>query len=152
MLAAARRNVERAGLSGSIHLARRDAKATGEQGALYEAVVSNSIVHHIPDPRDVLAEMWRLVAPKGLIFVRDLARPESGARVDELVAKHAAIPTGLDAATRAIHERQRTLLADSLRAALTLDELRVVIVSIGLPPDAARLTSDRHWTLAHAKS
>ena len=41
----------------------------------FPAVMSNSIVHHIPDPRTVFAEIARVAAPGATIFVRDLLRP-----------------------------------------------------------------------------
>ena len=43
-------------------------------GMTFGAVMSNSIVHHIPEPASVLAEMVRVAAPGGLLFVRDLLR------------------------------------------------------------------------------
>jgi|SRR5579883_787025 len=152
MLAVARRNVERAGLSDRIRLQLADAKSTGEPDGAYEAVVSNSIVHHIPDPRDLLREMVRLVARGGVLFVRDLVRPESEAEVGRLTATYAAVPAGLDPETKAMHERQANLFAASLRAALTVAEVRAMVAPLGIPADAVRATSDRHWTLAYVKT
>ena len=43
--------------------------------ASFDAVMSNSIVHHIPKPDDALAEMLRVLRPGGFLFVRDLLRP-----------------------------------------------------------------------------
>jgi 2-polyprenyl-3-methyl-5-hydroxy-6-metoxy-1,4-benzoquinol methylase len=150
MLALAERNVARAGLSERIRVARQDAKATGKPDATYDAVLSNSIVHHIPEPASVLREMWRLVRPGGVLFVRDLERPESAARVTELVRTYALIPeAGAD--VRAMYERQRALLEASLHAALTSDELRAMVEPLGIPPTEVRTTSDRHWTLASVK-
>jgi hypothetical protein len=36
----------------------------------------------------------------------------------------------------------------SLRAALTLDEVRNLVTTLGFAPDTVRPTSDRHWTWA----
>src|SRR5579863_7419407 len=66
MLALAERNVARAKLGLRIRLARTDAKATPWADGSFDAVMSNSIVHHIPDPGRVLAEVWRLVRPGGV--------------------------------------------------------------------------------------
>lgn len=151
MLALAERNVLRAGLGARIALSRRDAKATGWQAGTFDTVVSNSIVHHIPEPADALAEMWRLLRAGGVLFVRDLERPETDARVAELVATYAAIPVGLPERERAMHERQRALFDASLRAALTVDEVRERVAPLGIGPDAVRATSDRHWTLCGGK-
>jgi ubiquinone/menaquinone biosynthesis C-methylase UbiE len=151
MLAAAEKNVARAGLGARVRVARLDAKATGWPAGTFDCVMSNSIVHHIPEPGVALAEMWRLVRPGGLLFVRDLERPPSAARVAELSGLYALVPDG-PPAVRAMHERQRALFEASLHAALTVDEVRALVAAFGLPGDAVRTTSDRHWTLAHVKS
>lgn len=151
MLALARRNVERAGLAGRVRLMQGDAKAAGRQDASFDAVMSNSIVHHICRPESALSEMWRLVRPGGLLFVRDLGRPASAARARELADAYAPVPAEADARVRAMHERQRSLLEASLHAALTVDEVRAMVAALGVPADAVQMTSDRHWTLTHVK-
>jgi hypothetical protein len=82
--------------------------------------------------------------------VRDLERPQSEARVAELVAKHAPVPAA-PPEVRAMHARQRGLFEASLRAALTADEVRAAVEPLGIAGDAVRTTSDRHWTLACVK-
>jgi len=72
MLATAGRNIEEAGLAGRIHLARGDAKRLSAADACFEAVVSNTIIHHIPDPAPAFEEMARLVAPGGTVEVRTI--------------------------------------------------------------------------------
>lgn len=148
MLAVAKRNVERAGLAGRIQLSRLDAKKTGFSPGSFDSVISNSIVHHIPEPASVLAEMWRLTAKGGLLFVRDLARPETAARLAQLVQTYAPVPSSGPHHVLAMHARQRDLFAASLHAALTPGELRGMVAPLGIPPEAVELTSDRHWTLA----
>jgi ubiquinone/menaquinone biosynthesis C-methylase UbiE len=152
MLAIARRNVERAGLTGRVALESADAKATRWDAGAFDAVISNSIVHHIPDPREVLREMWRLVPRSGILFVRDLARPESADRVRALVSTYAPIPEGADPRTTAMHARQRDLFAASLYAALTVEEVAEMATAVGMRQDAVQRTSDRHWTLMQVKS
>ena len=136
MLATAGRNIEEAGFAGRIRLARGDAKRLAAFDASFEAVVSNTIVHHIPDPAPALAEMARLVAPGGTVMVRDLARPSDQAEVDRLVALYAG------------HESKaaRDLFEASLHAALTPGEVRQIIEGLGLPGPGVAMTSDRHWT------
>ena len=41
---------------------------------------------------------------------------------------------------------QRKLFADSLRAALALDEMQRFVADFGFATDTVRRTSDRHWT------
>ncbi|WP_437286947.1 class I SAM-dependent methyltransferase [Sorangium sp. So ce406] len=141
MLALGRNHVEQAGLTEAITLAVVDAKELPEPDETFSAVLSNSIVHHIPEPMAVLREMLRVLQPGGLLFVRDLVRPETEASLAALVATYAANDTAY----------QRALFDASLRAALSLDELREMLRSLQIPPECAQMTSDRHWTLAFRK-
>ena len=74
-------------------------------------MISNTIVHHIPDPGPALAEMARLVAPGGTLMVRDLYRPDDIETLDRLVATYAGAES----------PSARGLFEASLHAALTLD-------------------------------
>src|SRR5262249_9762254 len=85
MLALARENVSRAGLDGRIRLEWCDAKFLTHDDGTFGAVVSNSIVHHVPEPLTVLAEMVRVLAPGGWLFVRDLLRPADEAALQQIV-------------------------------------------------------------------
>ena len=136
MLALARRNVAEASLGARVRCARGDAKALGLADGSFEAVVSNTIVHHIPDPAPALAEMARLVASGGTLMVRDLARPVDSDAVAHLVTTNAGSEPP---AARALFEA-------SLRAALTLEEVRDLVRALGLPAEGVTMTSDRHWT------
>jgi len=137
MLAVGRRNVERAGLTERIALARVDAKALPYPDGRFAAVMSNSIVHHIPEPRRVLAEAVRVLAPGGLLFVRDLMRPDD----DETVLRF------VDTYVAGANRHQRQMFEASLRAALSLDEVREILSGLGLDPAAVQPSSDRHWTV-----
>jgi ubiquinone/menaquinone biosynthesis C-methylase UbiE len=152
MLAIARRNVERAGFTSRVALESADAKATCWDACAFDAVISNSIVHHIPEPLEVLREMWRLVRRGGILFVRDLTRPESANHVRTLVSIYASIPERADPRTTAMHARQRDLFAASLHAALTVEEVAEMAAAVGMRRDAVQRTSDRHWTLMQVKS
>ena len=136
MLAVARENVRRAGLAGRVEVRRCDAKQLPFSDGSFGAVITNSIVHHIPEPSRVLGEMVRVAAPGGRLFVRDLLRPGDEAELRHLVATYAG-----DA-----NEHQRQMFADSLHAALTLAEVRDLVVAVGHPADGVRQTTDRHWT------
>jgi ubiquinone/menaquinone biosynthesis C-methylase UbiE len=142
MLVVARRNLAAAGLESAVRLVRCDCKWLDQPDASYDAVMSNSIVHHIPTPRDVLRECWRLTRPGGILFVRDLMRPDSQAVLDQLVQIYAA--------TANAHGQQ--MFRDSLHAALTLEAVRELCPSLGMPPAAARATSDRHWKVSVIKA
>lgn len=136
MLDLARYRVEVAGLVDRIQLAQVDAKELPFRDVAFDVVMSNSIVHHVAEPLRVLSEATRVATPNGLLFFRDLVRPESAERVDELVRTYAA-----DA-----NERQRALFAASFHAALTLDEIRDLVATLGFPRESVQMSSDRHWT------
>ncbi|UQA61534.1 class I SAM-dependent methyltransferase [Polyangium aurulentum] len=138
MLRIGARNVERAALSGAITLALVDAKDLGGGTRPFSAVVSNSIIHHIPSPIHVLREMVRVLAPGGVLFVRDLLRPADDDAVSALVETYASDQS----------PRQRALFDASLRAALTLEEVRVLCDELGIAREAVQQTSDRHFTIA----
>jgi ubiquinone/menaquinone biosynthesis C-methylase UbiE len=152
MLDLGERNVRAAGLSGRIDLAVEDAKATSFADGSFDAVISNSIVHHIPEPARVFADMWRVLAPGGLLFVRDLARPSSLPELERLVDTYAPMPAGATGAERAKLGRQRALFGASLHAALTVGEVAALVAPLGIAARAVRMTSDRHWTLSAIKS
>jgi ubiquinone/menaquinone biosynthesis C-methylase UbiE len=142
MLVLANRNITAAGLSRRIETLLGDARHLPFPDGAFAAVISNSIIHHIPDPLPVLAEMVRLTAPGGWLFLRDLLRPRDEAMLHALVEQHAA----------GANPHQKQLFADSLRAALSLDELRLLVLQLGFDPLGVRQTSDRHWTWAVCKS
>lgn len=142
MLDVGQKNVFDAGLDDRIRLERCDAKHMPFADGSFTALMSNSIVHHIPEPQAVLAEMVRVVRAGGLLFVRDLLRPRDDRTVQHIVYTYAA-----DA-----DQHQRRMFEDSLRAALTLDEVRALIAPFGFAPETAQATSDRHWTWAARKA
>jgi hypothetical protein len=85
--------------------------------------------------------MVRVLRCGGLLFVRDLLRPESPAEVAHFVATYAG---GENA-----HSQQ--LFRDSLHAALSLSEVREFVMEFGIAAAAVQQSSDRHWTLAWRK-
>lgn len=129
-------NVIAAGLASRVRLELVDAKRLPYADGAFEVVMSNSIVHHIPEPYGTLAEAVRVTAPGGLIFVRDLMRPDDDATVSRLVETYAG-----DA-----NDHQRQLFRDSLYAALNLAEIRQLAHSLGFDSQTVQATSDRHWT------
>jgi ubiquinone/menaquinone biosynthesis C-methylase UbiE len=150
MLSLAQLNVKRAGLAERVLLERVDAKGTPYEDGAFGGTISNSIVHHIPEPALCLAEMWRVTARGGVLFVRDLHRPDSAAEVARLVALYGGEAPADPALVRSF-ENQRELFRASLHAALTTAEVAAMAAPLGIPAAAVRMTSDRHWTLAYEK-
>jgi ubiquinone/menaquinone biosynthesis C-methylase UbiE len=150
MLAVARENVTREGLASRVRLERVDAKTMPYEDGAFGATISNSIVHHIPEPAGALAEMWRVTAKGGVLFVRDLARPASETDVDRLVALYGGTPPA-DPRHLKSFENQRFLFRASLCAALTVAEVAAMVAPLGIAESAVTMTSDRHWTLVAKK-
>jgi ubiquinone/menaquinone biosynthesis C-methylase UbiE len=137
MLAVAAKKRARAGVDpGRLALVIGDAKRLPFADRSVSMVTSNSLIHHIPDPRDVFREIARVSRPGGPILIRDLVRPESDAELERLVAAHAAGWSPL----------QRTLFADSLHAALTVEEVRGMLEECGLADVQVTQITDRHWS------
>ena len=138
MLDLARLNLEIASLTQRVQLDRVDAKRLPYATGMFPVVMSNSIVHHIPEPLAVLREAVRVTAVGGRLFFRDLARPFSADELQALVERYAGHE----------NEHSRQMFADSLQAALTCAEVRDMVQSLGFDPATVSMTSDRHWTWA----
>ena len=141
MLALARKNVAESQCTDRVELQKCDAKALPFSNGQFGCVMSNSIVHHIPEPRECIAELIRVVDSGGIIFVRDLMRPENDQQVKQLVQTY----TGDE------NEHSQQMFDDSLRAALSLDEMQTLVSELGFQPDTVTKTTDRHWTWAAVK-
>jgi ubiquinone/menaquinone biosynthesis C-methylase UbiE len=142
MLRVAEANVVRAGLAQRIEIQLVDAKTLPFADRAFRAIISNSIVHHIPEPATVLAEMIRVAAPGATLFVRDLLRPDDDATLQRLVATYAG-----DA-----NAHQQKMFSESLHAALTLAEIRTLVMSLGYNGETVQQTTDRHWTWCARKA
>ena len=142
MLALARRNVRATKLHTHITLSKADAKALYFHGGTFGAVLCNGSVHHIPDPVMCFAELHRVCARGGTVFVRDLLRPANGDALDHIVQTYA---TGAN-------DNQRAMFTASLHASLTLDEVRDAVGQLGYGAETVQQTSDRHWTWTAIKS
>jgi ubiquinone/menaquinone biosynthesis C-methylase UbiE len=136
MLTLARQNITNVALNDRINLILADAKSLPFSDGSFPVVISNSIMHHIPEPRTVFADAVRVTAPGGLLFHRDLARPADDSELQRLVETYAAEATAY----------QCKLFRDSLRAALTLEEMRALVANYGFAHETVKMTSDRHWT------
>lgn len=99
-----------------------------------DAVISNSLLHHLPDPRPFWSEIRRIARPGAPVLVVDLHRPESAAAATAIVEREA----------RGEPEVLRRDFLASLHAAFTAGEVREQIAASGLALEVA-VTSDRHW-------
>lgn len=137
MLQVGRKNVEQAGLQQQITLESVDAKQLPYPNAHFDMVISNSLIHHLPNPLPFLKELKRVLKPNNAILIRDLIRPLNEDIMNALVD---SIGTEYD-------EHQKMLFRDSLQAAFTLDEVHQLISEAGLEGAKLYQSSDLHWTL-----
>ncbi|WP_066349477.1 class I SAM-dependent methyltransferase [Geminocystis sp. NIES-3708] len=137
MLKLARQNIQKAGKSQQIAVTLVDGKKMPYDDHHFDVIMSNSLVHHIPNPLDLFREINRVVKPQGSILIRDLLRPKSENDIEEILKR-----ANLD-----YNPRQKQLFKDSLHAALTLDEMKEIISQIGWHNAKIYQSSSRHWTL-----
>lgn len=136
MLLIASKNVEQAGLQKQISLELADSKQLPYQDGQFDIVISNSIVHHLPDPLPFFLEIKRVLKPNGAIFIRDLLRPTDEATMNALV----------DSISDDYDEHQKMLFRDSLQAAFTLNEVKKIVQNAGLERVKVYQSSELHWT------
>ena len=136
MLEIARLNIEIASVIDRVQLAQADAKDLLFADAYFDCVACNGTLHHFADPLPVLQGCLRVLRPGGLLFCRDLLRPDGDEAVQQLVQTYAG----------SANETQRKMFEDSLRAGFTLDEVRQFVTQLGYEAETVQATSDRHWT------
>jgi trans-aconitate methyltransferase len=132
MIRLARVVVAQAGLESRIRL--QQARVDGALALRADALVSNSLLHHLADPND----LWQCVRacgnPGAPVLVMDLVRPPSAAAAQALVDTYAAgEPEVL----------QRDFYS-SLRAAYRPRELKEQLLQAGLAGLVVETVSDRH--------
>jgi ubiquinone/menaquinone biosynthesis C-methylase UbiE len=141
MLSLGKRNVERAGLSGTIRLECRDGKELRYDDDSFRTVLSNGMLHHSAKPEGLIAEMTRVLAPGGWLFVRDLARPTDEGRLAQIVDRY----------TGDARQSHRDMYETSLRAGLRPEEIADMLKDLSVRGASISMTSDRHWTLTWKK-
>ena len=138
MLKLAEENIAQAGKSEFISICLMDGKTMPFADHSFDLVMSNSLVHHIPNPLDLLREIDRVVKINGCILIRDLFRPTSVKQIEQIVAE----------ANLEYSPRQKQLFQDSLHAALTLDEIQQLVSEVGWQNLEVYQSSSRHWTIS----
>lgn len=133
MLALARQASVAAGLAERVEFLQ--AYLPAPLPGLFDAVISNSLLHHLADPATLWQTILAVARPGAPILVMDLLRPESPAQAAALVARHAAAAPPVLAQD----------FYHSLLAAWRPDEVREQIAAAGLEQLQVAVTSDRHW-------
>lgn len=135
MLAHGATAVGRTGARVRLHCARLGEESL--EAHAYDLVLSNSLLHHLPDPSLLWRCVRRLAAPRARVLIMDLARPDTPERARELVELYAG---GEPEVLR------RDFLA-SLHAAFTPSEVRAQLDQAGLASLVVAATSDRHLSV-----
>lgn len=117
-----------------VHFIEGDVAAAPVSDAAYDAVISNSLLHHLHDP----ARLWQLVKrvarPGAGVLVMDLYRPDSRERAADIVATYSAGEP----------EVLRRDFFNSLLAAFTPEEIGRQLADAGLHSLSVDIVSDRH--------
>ena len=100
-----------------------------------DAIISNSLVHHVPNPLRFWYSLKTLLKPGGPVLVMDLLRPESPEAAQAIVEEQAAGEP----------EQLRKDFYHSLLAAFTEDEVAAQLAELNLSRLLVDVPDDRHW-------
>jgi ubiquinone/menaquinone biosynthesis C-methylase UbiE len=100
----------------------------------FDAAISNSLLHHLPDPSVLWSEIARLTKPGSPVMVIDLTRPENPDGAHHIVETYSPDEP----------EILKIDFYNSLRAAFTVDEITRQLADAGLSHLNIQATSDRH--------
>jgi SAM-dependent methyltransferase len=85
MLQIASQHLQQANLQQQIRLELVDVKDLPYADQVFDLIISNSLVHHLPDPLPFFQELKRVSKLHSGIFIRDLLRPIDEVRMNALV-------------------------------------------------------------------
>ena len=137
MLDEAKKAISRFGLSDRIYLINSPIQEISLAEKDYSIIFSNSLLHHLHDP----FVLWKLIKnakgnPK--VFIMDLIRPKNSKQVEELTNQYAENEP----------EILRRDFKNSLKAAFTIDEVKLQLYDAGLKELSVRAVSDRHMVIS----
>ncbi|MGC4096492.1 MAG: class I SAM-dependent methyltransferase [Nitrospira sp.] len=128
--------VQEAGLTDRITLrCERLEEVAGARIA--DAVISNSLLHHLPNPLQFWQKLRQLVRPGAPILVMDLLRPDSAEAAQAIVDRYAANEPAI----------LRRDFYNSLLAAFTEDEIGSQLARMNLTRLLIDIPDDRHWVV-----
>jgi 2-polyprenyl-3-methyl-5-hydroxy-6-metoxy-1,4-benzoquinol methylase len=105
---------------------------------LADAAVSNSLLHHVPNPLQFWYRLRQLVKPGSPVLVMDLLRPDSPEAAQAIVDRYAAKEP----------EVLRRDFYNSLLAAFTEDEVAAQLAELNLSRLLIDVIDDRHWVVS----
>lgn len=104
----------------------------------YDIIISNSLLHHLPDPAVLWQTVKSFAAPDAMIFIMDLKRPESINEAARLRDTYAHGEPGL----------LQCDFYNSLLAAFEVNEIQDQLRQEGLADLNIRVVSDRHVVIS----
>ena len=103
-----------------------------------DAAVSNSLLHHVPNPLQFWYRLRQLVKPGSPVLVMDLLRPDSPEEAQVIVDRYAAKEP----------EILRRDFYRSLLASFTEDEVAAQLAEMNLSRLIIDVVDDRHWVVS----
>jgi cyclopropane fatty-acyl-phospholipid synthase-like methyltransferase len=100
-----------------------------------DAVISNSLLHHVPNPFQFWFAVKKLGKPGAVVLVMDLLRPESPEEAQAIVDRYAADEPAI----------LRRDFYNSLLASFTEDEVAAQLAELNLSRLLIDVPDDRHW-------
>lgn len=104
---------------------------------IVDAVISNSLLHHLPNPLQFWQKLRQLVKPGAPVLVMDLLRPDSPEAAQAIVDQYAANEPDI----------LRRDFYNSLLAAFTEDEIGSQLARMNLTRLLIDIPDDRHWVV-----
>lgn len=136
MIRLAEEAVTQAGLSARVSFRReRFQDIAGASRA--DAAISNSLLHHVPNPLQFWNRLRQLVKPGSPVLVMDLLRPDSPEAAQAIVDQYAASEPDI----------LRRDFYNSLLAAFTEDEIGAQLAQMNLSRLLIDVIDDRHWVV-----
>ena len=103
-----------------------------------DAAVSNSLLHHVPNPLQFWYRLRQLVKPGAPVLVMDLLRPDSSEEAQAIVDRYAA--EGPEILRRDFYR--------SLLASFTEDDVAAQLAEMNLSRLVIDVVDDRHWVVS----
>ena len=136
MIELAEQAISKAGVAGRVAVqCERFQDLAGANQA--DAVISNSLLHHLPNPLQFWHKLRLFVKPGSPVLVMDLLRPESPEAAQAIVDQYAG------GAPEILHRD----FYNSLLAAFTEDEIGAHLAQMNLTRLLIDVPDDRHWVV-----
>jgi len=108
------------------------------QSGFFDSIISNSLLHHLPEPMTLWQTIARIGHPGSAITVMDLVRPDSNTQAQTLVDTYAGDAPPI----------LKEDFYNSLLAAYTTEEILLQLQEADLGYLQLETPSDRHWMVS----